>query len=61
MFKGFPIPLSPLEDQTEIVCRVESLFAWANRLEARYFEACTRVEHLAPATLAKAFRGELVP
>jgi len=51
----------PIEEQTEIVRRVESLFAFANRLEARYTAARAQVEKLTPATLAKAFRGELVP
>lgn len=55
----FQCPL--IEEQTEIVRRVESLFAYADRLEARYTAARTQVEKLTPATLAKAFRGELVP
>lgn len=50
-----------LPEQTEIVRRVESLFAFADRLEARYAAACAQVKNLTPATLAKAFRGELVP
>lgn len=51
----------PIEEQTEIVRRVEALFAYADRLEARYTAARAQVEKLTPATLAKAFRGELVP
>jgi type I restriction enzyme, S subunit len=50
-----------LEEQSEIVRRVESLFAYADRLEARYKAARAQVEKLTPALLAKAFRGELVP
>ena len=50
-----------IEEQTEIVRRVESLFAYADRLEARYNTARAQVEKLTPALLAKAFRGELVP
>ena len=53
--------LPPIEEQTEIVRRVESLFAFADRLEACYAAARAQVENLTPATLAKAFRGELVP
>ena len=49
------------EEQTEIVRRLESLFAYADRLEARYNTARTQVEKLTPALLAKAFRGELIP
>ena len=41
--------------------RVEALFAYADRLEARHTAARAQVEKLTPATLAKAFRGELVP
>jgi len=50
-----------ITEQTEIVRRVESLLAFTDRLEARYQAARTQVEKLTPATLAKAFRGELVP
>ena len=55
------IPLPSVDEQTEIVRRVESLFAYADRLETRYTIARAKVEKLTPATLAKAFRGELVP
>lgn len=58
---GLNIDLPPLEEQTEIVRRVEALFAMADRLEARYTAARAQVEKLTPATLAKAFRGDLVP
>jgi len=51
----------PLQEQTEIVRRVETLFAFADRLEARLQTAQTATERLIPALLAKAFRGELVP
>ncbi len=59
--RSFMIKLPSQEEQTEIVRRVEALFAYADRLEARYTAARTQVEKLTPATLAKAFRGELVP
>jgi len=55
------IALPPENEQTEIVRRVESLFAYADRLEASYKTARAQVERLTPALLAKAFRGELVP
>ena len=48
-------------EQTEIVRRVETLFAFADRLEARLAQAQTAATRLTPALLAKAFRGELVP
>jgi type I restriction enzyme, S subunit len=50
-----------LDEQIEIIRRVESLFAYADRLEARYQSARALVDRLTPALLAKAFRGELVP
>lgn len=50
-----------IEEQTEIVRRVEELFAYADRIEARYHAARAQVDKLTPAILAKAFRGELVP
>lgn len=53
--------LPSLAEQHEIVRRVEILFAFADRLEARYAAARKQVGQLTPALLAKAFRGELVP
>lgn len=58
---GLSINLPSPKEQTEIVRRVESLFAYADRLDARYAAARAQVERLTPALLAKAFRGELVP
>jgi type I restriction enzyme S subunit len=55
------IELPPLDEQHEIVRRVETLFAYADRLEARYAAAREQVEQLTPSLLAKAFRGEMVP
>lgn len=55
------LQLPPLSEQTEIVRRVETLFAFADRLEARLAQAQTAATRLTPALLAKAFRGELVP
>jgi type I restriction enzyme S subunit len=48
-------------EQTEIVRRVELLFGFADRLEARLQAAQTASARLTPSLLAKAFRGELVP
>jgi type I restriction enzyme S subunit len=59
--KELVLPLPGLLEQTEIVRRVETLFAYADRLAARYGAARAQVEKLTPALLAKAFRGELVP
>ena len=59
--RDFIFPVPPLDEQAEIVRRVESLFAWADRLESRHAAARAQVERLTPSLLAKAFRGELVP
>ena len=58
--ENYSIYLPPLEEQHEIVRRVEKLFALADSLEAKYKKAFARVEKLEQAILAKAFRGELV-
>ena len=57
---GFRFNLPPLPEQKEIVRRVESLFAMADRIEQQYAELEQRVEVLPQAILAEAFRGELV-
>ena len=54
------IALPPLKEQQEIVRRVKTLFAYADRLRSRYQNACVQVDRLTPALLDKAFRGELV-
>lgn len=59
--KKLELLLPSREEQTEIVRRVETLFAFADRLEARLQSAQTAAERLTPALLVKAFRGELVP
>lgn len=55
------IRVCPLPEQLEIVRRVDDLFAVASRIEAQFVEGRTRVDRIAQAILAKAFRGELVP
>jgi len=60
MFKSFPIPLPPPEEQHEIVRRVDALFALADSIEQRVADATARANALTQSTLAKAFRGELV-
>ncbi|GAB2949980.1 restriction endonuclease subunit S [Hafnia psychrotolerans] len=54
-----PIPLPPIEEQTEIVRRVEQLFAFADTIEKQVQDALLRVNNLTQSILAKAFRGEL--
>lgn len=59
--RELPIPVPPTIEQTEIVRRVEQLFAFADQLEAKVKTAQARVDQLTQSILAKAFRGELVP
>ncbi|PRD64316.1 type I restriction endonuclease subunit S [Malikia granosa] len=59
--RAFELPVPSINEQAEIVRRVEALFAFADRLEARLKAAQTATERLTPSLLAKAFRGELVP
>lgn len=59
--KVLAIPFAPLEEQAEIVRRVEQLFAFADQLEAKVATAKARIDRLTQSILAKAFRGELVP
>lgn len=50
-----------ISEQREIVRRVETLFAFADRLETRYTAGREQVDQLIPSLLDKAFCGELVP
>lgn len=59
--RALPIPMPPEKEQTEIIRRVDTLFALADRIEARCSAARTQAQRLTPLVLAKAFRGELVP
>lgn len=56
-----PLPLPPLNEQREIVRRIESAFAWVDRLASEATSARKLIDRLDQATLSKAFRGELVP
>lgn len=57
--KELGVVLPSLEEQTEIVRRVEQLFAYADSIEQQAKAAKARVDNLTQAILAKAFRGEL--
>jgi restriction endonuclease S subunit len=61
LLSALPVVVPSADEQREIVRRVEGLFDYADRLEARYQAARAQVERLTPSLLAKAFRGELVP
>lgn len=59
--KAISIGLPSIEEQREIVRRVESLFIIADNIQRQYETVKAKVDKLTPALLAKAFRGELVP
>lgn len=59
--RRFSFSLPSHLEQIEIIRRVEELLSLADLLERKYQAAISKVEKLAPAVLAKAFRGELVP
>lgn len=54
-----PVPTPSTEEQTEIVRRVDQLFAYADTIENQVNNALERVNNLTQSILAKAFRGEL--
>jgi type I restriction enzyme, S subunit len=58
---GLPVPVPPTVEAEEVVRRISGLFSLADRMEARYTNAATRIAKLTPSILSKAFRGELVP
>ncbi|WP_223064590.1 restriction endonuclease subunit S [Frischella japonica] len=55
----YPIQIPSLQEQNEIVRRVEQLFAYADKIEQQVNTALEKVNHLPQSILAKAFRGEL--
>lgn len=55
------IPIPPLQEQIEIVRRIDSAFARLDRMSAEHKAASKLLPKLDAAILAKAFRGELVP
>lgn len=59
--KSIPVPLPPMDEQLELVRRVESMLRIANDVNRRAAFAAVRADNLTQSILAKAFRGELVP
>ncbi|WP_103667478.1 restriction endonuclease subunit S [Pseudanabaena sp. BC1403] len=59
--KAVRVNVPPLEEQKEIVRRVEKMFEKIDMVEQEYQKAAKLCDRLEQATLAKAFRGELVP
>ncbi len=59
--KSLLIQLPSLPEQHEITRVIGALFAFADKIEARYKKAKAQIDKLPQSILAKAFRGELVP
>src|SRR4051812_27960322 len=55
------IPVAPLEEQQEIVRRIEDAMTWLSVVEEETKKGELLLDHLDQGLLAKAFRGELVP
>jgi type I restriction enzyme S subunit len=55
-----PVPYPELEEQEEVVRKVESLLYLADKIESQYQSIKAKIDQLPHAILAKAFRGELV-
>jgi type I restriction enzyme S subunit len=56
---SLPVGMPPEDELTEIVRRVDQLFAYADTIETQVNNALERVNNLTQSILAKAFRGEL--
>lgn len=54
------IPKAAIQEQGEIVRRVETAFAWLDRMAAEHDNASRLLPRLDQAILTKAFRGDLV-
>jgi type I restriction enzyme, S subunit len=55
------VPFGPVTQQQDVVHRIETAFAWVNRLSSETTSARNLIDHLDQVILAKAFQGELVP
>lgn len=58
---AFEFLLPSIQEQAEIICRVDNLQKIADRIEASYLAAKSQAQRLTSLLLAKAFRGDLVP
>lgn len=58
---GLAIPVCSIDEQEEVVRHIEEAFTWLDTVLDEATNAMRLFDHLEQATLAKAFRGELVP
>lgn len=59
--RKFDISLPSIDEQKEIVRRIEVLFSMEAAIEKQYHESKYRIDRLTQSILVKAFKGELVP
>lgn len=59
--KKYEFELPSLDEQAEIIRRIDSAFLWLDRMVADHAAAARLLPKLEAAILAKAFRGKLVP
>lgn len=57
----FNIPISPFEEQNEIVAEIERRFTIIDETEKAIRQSLTQSEHLRQSILKRAFEGKLVP
>ena len=55
-----PVPVPSVEEQAEIVNRVQRLLKLVESLDSNYNNAMARIEKIEQSTLAKAFRSEII-
>ena len=60
-FRRIALPIPPVTEQHEIVRRIQTAFAWLDRITAEHANASRLLPRLDQTILGKAFRGELVP
>lgn len=58
--KEFKLDIPPLEEQDEIVNRIEKLFKLASNIEAHFKNAKIHIDNLHYSVFQKAFQGELI-
>lgn len=58
---AFRFDLPSVQEQEEIVRRIERALSWINRITVDTTSARKLIDHLDQSVLAKAFKGELVP
>jgi len=59
--RSLPLVRPNIDEQQEIVRRIENAFSWIIRLASEATSARKLIDHLDQAVISKAFRGELVP